>query len=72
MLKDLVVGKKIWGSFLLVFTIFVITSLMINHSLSKLNHDVKTITKSTLPSINLLKSIQVVLTDIRKDEFSLI
>nr|WP_193988270.1 methyl-accepting chemotaxis protein [Lelliottia steviae] len=71
-LRDLDVGKKISGSFFLVFLVFLISSLMTNVSLYKLDRDVATITKNTLPSINLLKSIQTTLTDIRKDEFSLI
>ena len=71
-LKDLSVGKKIWGSFALVFIIFFILSLIMNKSLSELDDNVDTIIQDSLPSISELKSIQVILTDIRKDEFSLI
>lgn len=70
--SDLSVGKKIWGSFTLVFIIFLVVSLIMRSSLSKLEANVETITNDSLPSISLLKSIQVTLTDIRKDEFSLI
>ncbi|QSX32559.1 methyl-accepting chemotaxis protein [Shewanella avicenniae] len=72
MFNNLSVGKKIWGSFALVFFIFLIISIVMGVSLSNLKADVDTISSKSLPSISTLKSIQVVLTDIRKDEFSLI
>ncbi|NMM40229.1 methyl-accepting chemotaxis protein [Pseudoalteromonas arctica] len=71
-LKDLSVGKKIWGSFSLVFIIFLILTLVMNKSLSELDANVDTIIQDSLPSITELKNIQVILTEIRKDEFSLI
>ncbi|MFM2481835.1 methyl-accepting chemotaxis protein [Celerinatantimonas sp. YJH-8] len=70
--RDLSVGKKIWGSFSLVFIIFLVMSLIMRSSLSKLETNVETISNDSLPSISLLKGIQVTLTEIRKDEFSLI
>lgn len=71
-IKDLSVGKKISGSFALVFVIFVALSVIMYNSLSELEENVKTISNNSLPSISTLKNIQVGLTDIRKDEFSLI
>ena len=71
-MKDLSVGKKIWGSFALVFIIFLTLSLIMNKSLSELDANVDKIIQDSLPSISELKTIQVILTDIRKDEFSLI
>ncbi|KFZ39036.1 chemotaxis protein [Shewanella mangrovi] len=71
-LRNLSVGKKIWGSFALVFIIFVAISVVMSVSLSKLEANVETISTESLPSISTLKTIQVILTDIRKDEFSLI
>lgn len=71
-LKDLSVGKKIWGSFALVFIIFLKLTLVMSNSLSELDANVDKITQDSLPSISELKNIQVILTEIRKDEFSLI
>ncbi|KPH92728.1 methyl-accepting chemotaxis protein [Pseudoalteromonas sp. US3C1013] len=71
-LKDLSVGKKIWGSFSLVFIIFLVLTLVMSKSLSELDANVDTITQNSLPSISELKNVQVILTEIRKDEFSLI
>lgn len=70
--RDLSVGKKIWGSFSLVFIIFFFVSLIMFNSLSQLEKSVKTISNDSLPSISILKNIQFGITDIRKDEFSLI
>lgn len=72
MFKNLSVGKKIWGSFALVFFIFLIISIVMGVSLNSLNNNVHVISNKSVPSISTLKSIQVILTDIRKDEFSLI
>ena len=71
-IKNLSVGKKIWCSFLLVFTIFLMTNIVMNNSLLKLGDNVETITQKSLPSLSMLKSIQVQFTDIRKFEFALI
>ncbi|MBY8162832.1 methyl-accepting chemotaxis protein [Vibrio fluvialis] len=71
-IKNLSVGKKIWCSFVLVSTIFLITNIVMNNSLSKLGDNVETITQKSLPSVSMLKSIQVQFTDIRKFEFALI
>ncbi|MUJ38921.1 methyl-accepting chemotaxis protein [Aliivibrio fischeri] len=71
-IKDLSVVKKIWGSYLLVFAIFSIVGVLIILNLSRLNNNVSTITNKSLASISLLKGIQVDITKVRKDEFSLL
>ena len=70
-LNDLSVGKKIWGSFSLVFVIFLISNLVMSNSLSALNANVENITQNSLPSISYLKDVKVTLAEIRKDEYSL-
>ncbi|MUK48308.1 methyl-accepting chemotaxis protein [Aliivibrio fischeri] len=71
-IKDLSVVKKIWGSYLIVFAIFSIVGVLIILNLSRLNDNVSTITNKSLASISLLKGIQVDITKVRKDEFSLL
>ncbi|MCE7554429.1 methyl-accepting chemotaxis protein [Aliivibrio fischeri] len=71
-IKDLSVVKKIWGSYLIVFAIFSIVGVLITLNLSRLNDNVSTITNKSLASISLLKGIQVDITKVRKDEFSLL
>ncbi|OCH48190.1 methyl-accepting chemotaxis protein [Aliivibrio fischeri] len=71
-IKDLSVIKKIWGSYLIVFAIFSIVGVLIILNLSRLNDNVSTITNKSLASISLLKGIQVDITKVRKDEFSLL
>ncbi|MUL09642.1 methyl-accepting chemotaxis protein [Aliivibrio fischeri] len=71
-IKNLSVVKKIWGSYLIVFAIFSIVGVLIILNLSRLNDNVSTITNKSLASISLLKGIQVDITKVRKDEFSLL
>ncbi|MDV6251723.1 methyl-accepting chemotaxis protein [Vibrio sp. EA2] len=71
-IKNLSVVKKISLSYLMVFIVFVIVSIMLILSLLSLNKNIETLTNKSLPSVALLKGIQVDITKIRKDEFSLL
>ncbi|WCE31434.1 methyl-accepting chemotaxis protein [Vibrio sp. SCSIO 43137] len=70
--KDLSVVKKIGFSYLLVFTVFAVISLMLVLGLTSLNNSIATLTNKSLPSVAILKGIQVDITKVRKDEFSLL
>lgn len=71
-IRDLSVVKKIWGSYFIVFSIFSIVGALIVVNLSRLNDNISTITNKSLVSVSLLKEIQVDITMVRKDEFSLL
>ncbi|MFA0143822.1 methyl-accepting chemotaxis protein [Vibrio kanaloae] len=71
-IKDLSVVKKIWLSYLTVFIVFAAVSIMLVLSLSTLNKDISVLTEKSLPSVAILKGIQVDITKVRKDEFSLL
>ena len=71
-IKDLSVVKKIWLSYLIVFFVFAAVSIMLLLSLSTLNKNIAVITEKSLPSVAILKGIQVDITKVRKDEFSLL
>lgn len=71
-IKNLSVVKKISLSYLMVFIVFAIVSIMLILSLLSLNKNIETLTNKSLPSVALLKGIQVDITKIRKDEFSLL
>ncbi|WP_440889210.1 HAMP domain-containing methyl-accepting chemotaxis protein [Vibrio sp. WZ-1] len=71
-IKDLSVVKKIWLSYLTVFVVFVVVSIMLVLSLSTLNKNIAVLTEKSLPSVAILKGIQVDITKVRKDEFSLL
>ncbi|CAM2825404.1 methyl-accepting chemotaxis protein [Vibrio mytili] len=71
-INNLSVVKKISLSYLTVFLVFAIVSIMLMLSLSGLNKNIQTLSNKSLPSVALLKGIQVDITKIRKDEFSLL
>nr|WP_319557000.1 methyl-accepting chemotaxis protein [uncultured Vibrio sp.] len=71
-IKNLSVVKKISLSYLTVFLVFAIVSIILMQSLSVLNKNINILTNKSLPSVALLKGIQVDITKIRKDEFSLL
>ncbi|KAB1454300.1 HAMP domain-containing methyl-accepting chemotaxis protein [Vibrio panuliri] len=71
-LKDLSVVKKIWLSYIVVFVVCMAVSVMMVLSLSTLNQSISTLTNKSLPSVAILKGIQVDITKVRKDEFSLL
>ena len=61
-IKDLSVVKKIWLSYLIVFFVFAAVSIMLLLSLSTLNKNIAVITEKSLPSVAILKGIQVDIT----------
>ncbi|MDA0150206.1 methyl-accepting chemotaxis protein [Vibrio sp. LaRot3] len=71
-IKDLSVVKKIALSYLVVFIVFAGISVLLVTSLSALNGSIATLTDKSLPSVSILKGIQVDITKVRKDEFSLL
>ncbi|QYK02575.1 HAMP domain-containing methyl-accepting chemotaxis protein [Shewanella psychrotolerans] len=71
-IKDLSVVKKIWLSYLVVFVVFAAVALLLVLSLSALNQNIRMLTEKSLPSVAILKGIQVDITKVRKDEFSLL
>ena len=71
-IKDLSVVKKIWLSYFIVSVVFTVISIILLLNLSTLNKNIAVITKNSLPSVAILKDIQVDITKIRKDEFSLL
>lgn len=71
-IKDLSVVKKISVSYLTVFAVFGLVSVMLVQGLLTLNKDISVLTDKSLPSVAILKGIQVDITKVRKDEFSLL
>ncbi|MCG9713721.1 methyl-accepting chemotaxis protein [Shewanella insulae] len=71
-IRDLSVVKKIWASYLTVFVVFAIVAMLLILSLSALNDNIRVLTDKSLPSVAILKGIQVDITKVRKDEFSLL
>lgn len=71
-IRDLNVVKKIWLSYLVVFVVFATVALLLVLSLSALNQNIRMLTDKSLPSVAILKGIQVDITKVRKDEFSLL
>ncbi|QYJ91283.1 methyl-accepting chemotaxis protein [Shewanella halotolerans] len=71
-IRDLSVVKKIWASYLAVFVVFAIVATLLILSLSALNNNIRVLTDKSLPSVAILKGIQVDITKVRKDEFSLL
>lgn len=71
-IRDLSVVKKIWASYLAVFIVFILVAMLLMLSLSTLNQNIRTLTDKSLPSVAILKGIQVDITKVRKDEFSLL
>ncbi|MBA5763039.1 methyl-accepting chemotaxis protein [Vibrio sp. 404] len=71
-IRDLSVVKKIWLSYLAVFIVCITVSVMLVLSLSTLNQSITMVTSKSLPSVSILKGIQVDITKVRKDEFSLL
>ncbi len=71
-IRDLSVVKKIWASYLVVFVVFAAVAILLVLSLSALNQNIKVLTDKSLPSVAILKGIQVDITKVRKDEFSLL
>ncbi|QYJ87355.1 methyl-accepting chemotaxis protein [Shewanella mesophila] len=71
-IRDLSVVKKIWLSYLVVFVVFATVALLLVLSLSALNQNIRMLTDKSLPSVAILKGIQVDITKVRKDEFSLL
>ncbi|MFA0707305.1 MCP four helix bundle domain-containing protein, partial [Vibrio sp. 10N.222.48.A3] len=71
-IKDLSVVKKIGLSYLAVFLVFAVVSVVMMSSLLSLNKNTAILTDKSLPSVALLKGIQVDITKVRKDEFSLL
>ncbi|OOF29575.1 methyl-accepting chemotaxis protein [Salinivibrio sp. IB872] len=71
-MKNLSVVKKIWLSFTAVFIVFASVALVFMMGLSTLTNDIKQLSDKSLPSVEILKGIQVDVTKVRKDEFSLL
>ncbi|MGF1911394.1 methyl-accepting chemotaxis protein [Vibrio kasasachensis] len=71
-IRDLSIVKKIWLSYLTVFLVCISVSIMLVLSLSTLNQNITMLTNKSLPSVSILKGIQVDITKVRKDEFSLL
>ncbi|KZN65009.1 methyl-accepting chemotaxis protein [Pseudoalteromonas luteoviolacea] len=68
-LKDLSISKQIGISFTSVFLVFFGVSLMTYHGLKGISDDLEFIVQTSIPSVEIVKGIQVDLTTIRKDEF---
>ncbi|MDF2152834.1 methyl-accepting chemotaxis protein [Vibrio sp. CAU 1672] len=64
--------KKIGFSYLTVLVVFTLVSVILALNLSTLNKDIEVLTDKSLPSVSILKGIQVDITKVRKDEFSLL
>lgn len=71
-IKDLSVVKKIWASYITVFIVFATVAIILLLGLTTLNNGISTLTGKSLPSVSILKGIQVDITKVRKDEFSLL
>ncbi|WP_432490444.1 CHASE3 domain-containing protein, partial [Flavonifractor plautii] len=71
-MKDLSVAKKIWLSFIAVFIVFASVAVIFMMGLSNQTNDIKQLSNKSLPSVDILKGIQVDVTKVRKDEFSLL
>ncbi|SJL84980.1 HAMP domain-containing methyl-accepting chemotaxis protein [Vibrio palustris] len=70
--KNLSVVKKIWLSYLAVLVTLGIVACVLAGNWSDLNKSIDTLTEKSLPSVTLLKGMQVDITIVRKDEFSLL
>lgn len=70
--KNISVVKKIWLSYLAVLVMLGIVSSVLANSWLDLGHSLNTLTSKSLPSVNLLKGMQVNITVVRKNEFSLL
>ncbi|KZN54769.1 methyl-accepting chemotaxis protein [Pseudoalteromonas luteoviolacea] len=68
-LKDLSISKQIGISFTSVFLVFFGVSLMTYQGLKGISDDLGFIVQTSIPSVEIVKDIQVDLTTIRKDEF---
>ncbi len=71
-MKDLSVVKKIGLSFIAVFIVFASVAIMFMLGLSTISKDITQLSHKSLPSVSILKGIQVDITKVRKDEFSLL
>ncbi|MGO1297962.1 MAG: methyl-accepting chemotaxis protein [Vibrio sp.] len=70
--KNISVVKKIWLSYLAVLVTLGIVSLILVNNWSDLSKGLNTLTNKSLPAVALLKGMQVNITVVRKDEFSLL
>ena len=70
--KNLSISKKIWLSYVIVTVVFTAISIIQLLSISTMNKNIAVITNNSLPSVAILKDIQVDITKVRKDEFSLL
>ncbi|KZN31810.1 methyl-accepting chemotaxis protein [Pseudoalteromonas luteoviolacea CPMOR-2] len=68
-LKNLSISKQIGLSFTSVFLVFFGVSLMTHQGLKGISEDLGFIVQTSIPSVEIVKGIQVDLTTIRKDEF---
>lgn len=71
-MKDLSVVKKIGLSFIAFFIVFASVAIMFMLGLSTISKDITQLSHKSLPSVSILKGIQVDITKVRKDEFSLL
>lgn len=70
--KNLSVVKKIWGSYFVVFVVFGFVSAILVNGMLTLNNKISILTDKSLPSIEVLKDIEIDITKVRKNEFSLL
>ncbi|MCG7547394.1 methyl-accepting chemotaxis protein [Pseudoalteromonas sp. Of7M-16] len=68
-LKDLSISKQIGLSFTSVFLVFLGVSLVTYNGLKGISEDLGFIVQTSIPSVEIVKDLQIELTTIRKDEF---
>ncbi|MCF2859801.1 methyl-accepting chemotaxis protein [Pseudoalteromonas sp. SMS1] len=71
-LKNLSISKQIGLSFASVFLVFFGVSLITYQGLKGISDDLGFIVQTSIPSVEIVKDIQVDLTTIRKDEFGVV
>ncbi|ELR66479.1 Methyl-accepting chemotaxis protein I (serine chemoreceptor protein) [Photobacterium marinum] len=71
-IRDLSVTKKIGFSFLSVLLVFIAVNTTISQSVLTLDKQIQIVTERSIPSLELIKGMQVDITKVRKDEFSLL
>ncbi|MER2497088.1 methyl-accepting chemotaxis protein [Vibrio neptunius] len=71
-IKNISVGNKIRFSFLVVFVAFAATFALLLKGLTSIENGTYAFINKAVPSVEILKGIQVDITKVRKDEFSLL
>ncbi|AOT11210.1 methyl-accepting chemotaxis protein [Pseudoalteromonas luteoviolacea] len=71
-LKDLSISKQIGLSFASIFMVFFGVSLMTYNGLKGINDDLELIVQTSIPSVEIVKDLQIEMATIRKDEFLIV